>query len=104
MRNKNKLIPETTTQKPDYGCIKVNILDVESGLLEYENVRAIKIRSKKYQLVIMKDYLSIIGDIEGSIEIEIKSGNIKLENIVGYYMHRHNQFNLFIKEEIVNKI
>lgn len=94
MKDKKKLIPE----RKDYGCIKVNILDVSSGLLEYENVRSIRIKSKKYQLVIMKDYLSIIGDLEGSIELEIKEGRVKFENIIGYYMHRHNQFDLFVKE------
>ena len=47
----------------------------------------------------MKDYLPILGEIEGNIELELLDNTIKLENIVAYYMHKHNQFKLFIKEE-----
>ena len=47
----------------------------------------------------MKDYLPIIGEIEGNIEIETLKETIKLENIVGYYIHKHNEFNLFLKED-----
>lgn len=80
------------------GVIKVNILDVNSGLLEYDNVIYIKIKDKENQLLIMKDYLSIIGELDGELELNTLNGLVKFEKIKGYYMHRHNQFNLFIKE------
>jgi len=47
----------------------------------------------------MKDYIPVIGEIEGNIEIELKGKTIKLEEIEGYYMLQHNQFNLFLKKE-----
>ncbi len=80
-------------------AINVKILSVKKGLLAYEDVQFIRIKSKKYTLIIMKDYLPIIGEIEGNIEIETLKETIKLENIVGYYIHKHNEFNLFLKED-----
>lgn len=81
------------------GVIKVRILSLKRGLVEYNDVQFIRILSKKYNLIILKDYLPIIGEIIGNIEIESAKEKIKLEKITGYYMHEHNQFNLFLKEE-----
>ena len=94
-KNDKKVIKLTE----DEGKIKVKVLSLKKGLIEYEDVQFIRILSKKYNLIILKDYLPIIGEIEGNIEIEKKEDNIKLENIKGYYMHKKNQFNLFLKEE-----
>ena len=78
--------------------ITVRILSMQDGLIEYNNVEFIRIISQKYNLLIMKDYLPIIGEIKGKIEIQNAKELIKLENITAYYIHKHNQFNLFIKE------
>ena len=51
-----------------------------------------------YNLLIMKDYLAMIGRVEGSVEIETEKETIRKENIEGYYIHQHNQFKLLIKE------
>lgn len=83
----------------DRGSIKVKVLSLKNGLIEYEDVQFIRILSSKYNLIILKDYLPVIGEIKGKIEFERLKENVKLENIVGYYIHKHNQFNLFLKEE-----
>lgn len=70
---------------------------MEDGLLEYENIEFIRITSKDYNLMIMKDYLPVIGEIKGKVEFQSKEGSVKLENITAYYMHKHNEFNLFVK-------
>ncbi len=87
---------EITTKKED---ITVIILSIKTGLTKYEDVKLIKIMSKKYQLTIMKDYIPIVGEIEGKIEIVTRNDSIILENINGYYMHRQNKFKLFVKED-----
>lgn len=92
MEKKNKKSTEEKT-------ITVKILSMKKGLIEYENVQFIKIKSKKYNLMIMKDYLPIIGEIQGKIEIETLKEKVKLDNIIGYYIHKHNEFNLFLKED-----
>lgn len=80
----------------DKGSINVRILSMKNGLVEYPDSQFIRILSEKYNLIILKDYLPIIGEIKGNIEIERLKETIKLENIVGYYIHKHNQFNLFL--------
>lgn len=75
----------------------VKILSIESGLQVYENIKFIRILSEKYNLLIMRDYLSIIGEINGNIEFEGEK-SFKLERIKGYYINKNNEFNLIIKE------
>ena len=79
--------------------MKVKILNIQKGLKTYENVSIIKIKSKKYNLSIMEDYLPVIGEIDGNVEIISIDNFVKLTNIIGYYMLKHNEFKLFIKEE-----
>ncbi len=83
-------------EQKDNGIL-VKVLSMEEGLLEYENIEFIRITSKDYNLMIMKDYLPVIGEIKGKVEFQSKEGNVKLENITAYYMHKHNEFNLFVK-------
>lgn len=78
--------------------ITVKILSMKNGLIEYNDVEFIRITSKDYTLLIMKDYLPVIGEIKGKVEIKSKKDNIQLDNIIAYYIHKHNQFNLFMKE------
>ena len=78
--------------------IKVRIFDMEHGLVEYENVKTIKIVSKDYNLLIMKDYLSVIGEIVGSIEIKGEDVDVSFSGIRAFYMNSKNVFNLMIEE------
>ena len=78
--------------------IKVRIFDMEHGLVEYENVKTIKIVSRDYNLLIMKDYLSVIGEIVGSVEIKGEDVDISFNSIKGFYMNSKNIFNLMIEE------
>ena len=80
----------------------VKILNINTGLVEYDDVKFIKIKSKDYNLLIMQDYLPIIGQIEGNIKIELADKVVEFDNINGYFMNKKNQFNLFIKEEEEN--
>ena len=76
-------------EQKDNGIL-VKVLSMEDGLLEYENIEFIRITSKDYNLMIMKDYLPVIGEIKGKVEFQSKEGSVKLENITAYYMHKHN--------------
>lgn len=78
--------------------IKVRIFDMEHGLVEYENVKTIKIVSRDYNLLIMKDYLSVIGEIVGSVEIKGEEVDISFNGIKAFYMNSKNVFNLMIEE------
>ena len=66
--------------------IKVRVFDMAHGLREYENITIIRIISKDYNLLIMKDYLPIIGEIEGSVDIKNDIINESFKNIKAFYM------------------
>ena len=78
--------------------IKVRIFDLDSGLTEYEHIKVIRIVSKDYNLLIMQDYLPIIGEIDGSVDIKGEDIDVSFPNIKAFYMNSENVFNLMIKE------
>ena len=78
--------------------IKVRIFDLSKGLVEYEHIKVIRIVSKDYNLLIMEDYLPIIGEIDGSVDIKGEDIDISFPNIKAFYMNSGNVFNLMIKE------
>ena len=78
--------------------IKVKVFDIRNGMRVYDNIKIIRIISKDYNLLIMKDYLPIIGEIEGSVDIKNDGVNESFKNIKAFYMNSDNVFNLMIKE------
>jgi len=50
--------------------ISVKVLNIKKGTQILNNVKFIRILSDKYNLLIMRDYLPIIGEVNGSVEIE----------------------------------
>ena len=78
--------------------IKVKIFDLDKGLTEYEHIKVIRIVSKDYNLLIMEDYLPIIGEIEVSVDIKGEDIDISFPNVKAFYMNSGNVFNLMIKE------
>ena len=77
---------------------KVRIFDLDKGLTEYEHIKFVRIISKNYNLLIMQDYLPIIGEIEGSVNIKGDDIDINFNKIKAFYMNSGNVFNLMIKE------
>ena len=78
--------------------MKVRIFDMEHGLVEYDDIKTIRIVSKNYNLLIMKDYLSIIGEIVGSVDIKGSDVDLSFKQIKAFYMNSKNVFNLMIEE------
>ena len=78
--------------------IKVKVFDIRNGMRVYDNIKIIRIISKDYNLLIMKDYLPIMGEIEGSVDIKNDVVNESFKNIKAFYMNSDNVFNLMIKE------
>ena len=77
---------------------KVRIFDLKTGLTEYEHIKFVRIISKNYNLLIMEDYLPIIGEIEGSVDIKGDDVDISFPKIEAFYMNSGNVFNLMVKE------
>ena len=78
--------------------ITVQLLNIDGDVQKYDDVNFIRIISKKYNLIIMKDYLPIIGEIQGKVEIGRENETIKMDKVRGYFMHKHNKFNLFYSD------
>ncbi|MBR3161916.1 MAG: hypothetical protein IKF19_04220 [Bacilli bacterium] len=78
--------------------LKVRVFDMDHGLTEYTDIKSVRIVSKDYNLLIMQDYMPIIGEIVGSVDITGVSTNASYKQIKGFYMNRDNVFNLMIEE------
>ncbi|MCI5733056.1 MAG: hypothetical protein MR296_03380 [Tenericutes bacterium] len=79
--------------------ILVKVFTLKNGLECFGEVSIVRIKSKDYNLLIMKDYMPIIGEIDGNLEIEGVDINKEYKNIKGYYMHYDNTFNIIIEGE-----
>ena len=79
--------------------MKVRVFDMAHGLVEYEDVKTIRIISRDYNLLIMKDYLPIIGEIEGNVDIKSEKEEVNLKNIKAFYMFIHKNISFFHKKE-----
>jgi len=78
--------------------LKVIVLDSGVDIEEIENVRIIRVKSDNYNLLIFKDYMPLIGEINGSIIVEGERTK-KYENIKGFYSISRNIFHLIISEK-----
>lgn len=79
---------------------KVRIFSLDKGLIEYEHIKIVRIISKNYNLLIMQDYLPILGEIEGSVDIKNEEMELNYKKVKAFYMNSGNVFNLMIKEVI----
>ena len=78
--------------------MKVRIFDLSKGLVEYENIKVIRIVSTDYNLLVMEDYVPMLGEIDGSVDIKSEDIEINYKSIKAFYMNSGNVFNLMIKE------
>lgn len=74
----------------------VKVFGIEKGMEEYQNVTTVRIKSKDYNLLIFKGYLSIIGEIEGSFDIEFNEKKFSYENIHAYYINSNDVFSIIL--------
>ena len=77
----------------------VNVYTFKDGRQTINEVTAIRIKSKDYNLLILKDYLAIVGEIDGDVEIETVDGKTLYEKVKSYYLNNSNVFNLLIEGE-----
>ena len=59
----------------------VNVYTFKDGIQTFNEVTAIRIKSKDYNLLILKDYLAIVGEIDGDIEIETVDGKTLYDKV-----------------------
>lgn len=76
---------------------KVRVFELNHGLREYDEIKVVRITSKDYNLLIMVDYLPILGEFDGNIDIKGNDVDLSFKNIRGFYMNSNNVFNLMIQ-------
>lgn len=81
------------------GRIRVSICGSKNGLEVYENVAFVRVVSRRYNLLIMADYMPVIGEIEGSVFFRTDEEEYRRENLKGYFMHKNNQFSCMLESE-----
>ena len=81
------------------GKITATVLGIDEGFQKFEQVDMIRIKSEKYTLLIMDDYMPVIGRIDGMVEIVSGEDTRSFQPIHGFFTHRKNTFELLIKED-----
>ena len=81
------------------GKITATVLGIDEGFQKFEQVDMIRIKSEKYTLLIMDDYMTVIGRIDGTVEIVSGEDTRSFQPVHGFYTHRKNTFELLIKED-----
>lgn len=82
--------------------IEAKVVDRENGMQEFDNIRMIRVVSDDYNLLIMEDYMPLIGQINGSVEVVTDSDVIRFDPIHGFFMHKKNCFYLLIEDHLAN--
>ena len=78
--------------------MKAKVVSLLNGLQEFENLEMIRIKSNRHTLLIMKNFMPVIGELDGSVEFVFAKDVIKMDNLKGYYMHKKNVFSLLVEE------
>lgn len=77
--------------------IRGRIIDSNKGMRFLPEVTAVRIRSDQYGLLIMEDYMPTLGRIAGSIVFLTPEGEVRYDEIEGFYKHQYNEFTLLIQ-------
>ncbi|MDR1028929.1 MAG: hypothetical protein LBL63_05865 [Clostridiales Family XIII bacterium] len=80
------------------GRIQAQISSFRDGLRFYDGINIIRVRGKQSRLLIMEDYLPVIGEIDGEIDLIGKGFFHNLKDLHGFFNHAHNVFFLLLKD------
>ena len=94
---------EENKENKEEMVIHASVLSLSGGMKTYENVSMVRIVSRDYNILILKDYMPTIGKVKGSVQIVGKDIMESLDDIEGYYVFRQNQFELLIEEDMYVK-
>ncbi|HKL80143.1 MAG TPA: hypothetical protein VJ888_06870 [Mobilitalea sp.] len=83
----------------DKKYIEVIVISFRNGYQIYHNVKMIHILSNKYNLLVMVDYMPVVGDIEGKLVIVSDAEEVTFDNIQGFYVMKNNVFKMIVKED-----
>lgn len=77
----------------------VKVYDFDQGMQLFENIQIVRLKSKDYTLLIMPDFIPTIGELNGDISVVGEQDSKEWKDVIGYYVVRHNIFELILKDE-----
>lgn len=83
--------------------IRASVFTLSEGMKVFEDAAVVRVISSDYNILILKDYMPLLGKVEGRVQIAGAGGSAEYENIRGYYMFRKNEFELLIDEDMYVK-
>ena len=90
---------EEKTKRDAPGGIRARVIDEEHGLRLLSGVYAVRVQSSGYSLLIMEDYMPMLGQVDGTVVFLTAEREMRLEKVQGFYKHQHNEFTLLIENE-----
>lgn len=77
--------------------ISAEVVDRVTGVQYFDNIRMIRLKSYNHNLLIMEDYMPVIGEVVGFVELVFDDKTVEFNPIHGFYMHKKNKFSLLIE-------
>lgn len=78
--------------------IKAKLVNIEKGLQEYDNVEMVRVKSVDHTLLILQNYMPLLGRLDGYVELVFENRTLRFNDLRGYYMHKKNVFSLLVQE------
>jgi len=82
----------------DKKYIEVIVISFKSGFQIYHNVKLIRLLSKQYNLLMMVDYMPVVGELDGKLVIVSEKEEVCFDHIQGFYVMKNNVFKLLVRE------
>jgi hypothetical protein len=80
------------------GRIQAQVSSFKDGLQVFSKISIVRIHSRDTNLLIMEDYMPIIGEVDGDVDFIGKDFIQTLEDVRGFFCHDHNVFFLLLKD------
>lgn len=83
--------------------IEAIVISYQNGFKVYQDVKMIRLKGERLNLLIMADYMPTVGEINGNVELVRDDGFggevTTLENVSGFFVVKNNVFKLLLKED-----
>ena len=83
--------------------IEAIVISYQNGFKVYQDVKMIRLKGERLNLLIMADYMPTVGEINGNVELVRDDGFggevTTLTDVSGFFVVKNNVFKLLLKED-----
>lgn len=83
--------------------IEAIVISYKNGFTVYHDVKMIYLKGDGLNLLILADYMPMVGEINGNVELvcgeSLEGKHVRLEGISGFFVVKNNVFKLLLKED-----